>query len=261
MYPGRIAMKKVIIGIVIIAVCAVVLLKLLSRPSLFELASKAELQGDYTAALEKYIKALSNVTEGIVYPDKNNAASVTAEEWITKVEKYLSWTIYSQPVQNGEYDKALEGIRRCMPQVEVVNFITGQKPGPLPADSLEKEWREAFVRVDRDEDKTHAPLVSRAVSDTLSMLCIRAMTGYIYYAQLLDIKTGKRTEFTLYPSSNIYLLVKPRDYFLFCSSEVQFTEGLRTKSWRSPQNVIPVKGPERTSLYRISLKTQVHRSR
>jgi len=253
-------MKKVIIGVSILAVCAVALVTFLSRPSLFELGSKAELQGDYAAALENYIKALSEITGEYAYPDKNNTPAISGDEWIKRVEQYLAWTSFSQPFYNSDYDKTLESIRQCMTRVEVVNFITGQKPKSLTPDSLEKEWREAFVRVDMDEEKAHEALVSRAFSDTLSMLCIRAMTGYIYYGQLLDIKTGKRTRFTLYPSSNIYLLVKPRDYLLFCSSEVQFTEGVKTKSWRSPQTVIPLSGQQTASIHSISLKTQVHRS-
>ena len=86
------------------------------------------------------------------------------------------------------------------------------------------------------------------------------MNGFIYHGKLFNVKTGKRTDFTLYPNSTITLLVQPGDYFLICSSEVQFTEGLSGKTWRSPENIIPITGPATTSLYRVTLKSKVARA-
>ncbi len=254
-------MKKFIVVIIILLVCAVAAFKFLSKPSPLEEASEAELHGQHAVATAKYIQAVLDNTEAFIYPDKNKAVTPTESEWKLEVDKYLSRVAYSAPVINQKYDKGIQGILRCTSFVENENFITGKPPVFLSRDSLEKEWREAFVRERKSDAKGQVDLVTRAFKDTLSILCIRALNGYIYNSRLLDMKTGKRTDFILYPNSRIHLLVKPRDYLLICSSEVQFTEGLRGKTWRSPDNIISIHVPDKTSRRNITLKTRVHRSK
>lgn len=254
-------MKKIIIVLVIFLIGAIALFKLLSQPSLFEIASEAELHGKYAVALENYIKAVLDVTEAITCPDKSKAITITEEEWIQEVERYLSWISYSVPYDSEEFNKAIEGINRCTLHVDNENFITEKKPKELIKESLAKEWISTFVRKDTKTIGRHEKLMSRAIADSVSFLRIRAMTGYIYNIKLIDLKTGKKTDVILYPNSNISLLVRPGEYFLICSSEVQFTEGLSGKTWRSPENIIPITTPNRTSLHIITLKTRVSRKK
>ena len=254
-------MKKFVIGISVLIIIVFVFIKLLSKPSYFEIASEAELQGKYDIALENYVKAISEITEAMTYPDKSKAATQTNEEWIQEVERYISWMAFSIPQDNNEFSMAIEGMKRCMPFIDSVNFITDEKIKILVEDSLAKEWQEDFIRINRDESKDHRKLISRVMADSMSILRISAMTGYIYTLKLLDLTTGKRVDFILYPNSAISLLVKTRDYFLICSSEVQFTEGLSGKTWYSPVNLIPIKAPDRTSLYSMILRTRVHRTK
>ncbi len=254
-------MKKYIIVVIILVAVAFVLFKLFSRPSFFELASTAELQGKYEVALENYVNTISKVTEAMTYRDKNKAATQTNEEWIQEVGEYLSWVGFSKPAEENEFSMVIEGIKRCQPFIDSVNFITDEKIKTLVEDSLAKEWQEAFVRLNRDESREHKKLILRTMADSMSILRISAMTGYIYKCKLLDLTTGKRVDFILYPNSDISLLVKPGDYFLICSSEVQFTEGLSGKTWYSPVNVIPLKAPDRTSLYSMILRTRVRRTK
>ena len=254
-------MKKYIVVVIILIAGAFVLFKLLSKPSFFELASKAELQGKYDDALENYVSFLPEVTEGMNYPDKSKAATQTNEEWVQEVGGYRSWILSSILAGKNEYRMTVEGIKRCLPFIDSVNFITDEETKVLVEDSLEKEWREAFVRLDRDEGREHKKLISQTMADSMSILRISAMTGYIYHGKLLDIKTGKRVDFNLYPNTDISLLVRPGDYFLICSSEVQFTEGLSGKTWYSPVNVIPLKAPDRTSLYSMIMRTKVRRTK
>lgn len=254
-------MKKYIIIVVILLGVAFAFYKYFSQPSFFEIASTAELQGKYDSALENYLNALSEITEVKNYPDKSKAVTQTNEEWLQEVRGYQAWMNMTEPAGKNEYGMTIEGIKRCLPFIDSVNFITDEKTKTLVQDSLEKEWVEAFVRLDRDEEKEHKKLIARIMADSMSIIRIAAMTGYIYHGTLLDIKTGKRIDFTLYPNSEISLLVKPRDYFLIVSSEVQFTEGLKGKTWYSSANVIPLKAPATTSLYSMILRTKVRRTK
>lgn len=255
-------MKKIIIVVIILLLaCAIVLIKYLSRPSSFEIASKAELHGKYSVAMEHYIKAVLEVTEALPYPDKSKAVTITDDEWMGEVQKYFSWVTFSVPDNREEFNKAADGIKRCTLYVENENFITEKEPKELVKDSLMKEWIEPFVRKMGSNSEAHEKLISRALKDSVSILRIRAMTGYIYTVRLLDLKTGKRVDFMLYPNTSISLLVKPREYFLICSSEVQFTEGLSGKTWYSSENIIPFVGLDRTCLKQITLKTRVHRKK
>lgn len=254
-------MKKYIIIVIILGALAYIIFRFLSQPSFFELASTAELQGKYSVALENYVKALSEVTEVMNYPDKGKAATQTNKEWIQKVAGYFAWVTYTEPVEKNDYRMIIEGIKRCLPFIDSTNFITDEETKILVEDSLEKEWVEAFVRLDRDEGKEHKKLISRTMADSMSIIRISAMTGYIYHGKLLDVKTGRRVDFILYPNTDISLLVKPGDYFFICSSEVQFTEGLKGKTWYSPVNVIPLSAPPTTSLYSMILRTKVHRTK
>ena len=254
-------MKKFIIIIVILIITGVAFFKFLSKPSFFEIASTAELQGKYDVASENYANRISEVTKAMIYPEKSNAAVQTNEEWIREVESYISWAAFSVPADNKELTMAVEGMKRCMAFIDNVNFITDEKRKILVVDSLAKEWQEAFIRINRDESKDHRKLISRVMADSMSILRISSMTGYIYHGKLLDLTTGKRVDFILYPNSAVSLLVRPGDYLLICSSEVQFTEGLSGKTWYSPQNVMPIKAPDRTSLYSMILRTRVHRTK
>ncbi len=254
-------MKKIIFLIIVILIGAVVLIKLLSRPSQIEIASKAELQADYAAALENYVKVVLDLTDATPYPDKDKAITATEEEWIHEIEKYIGWITYSIPDTNKELSKAIDGIVRCTSYIENENYITEKKPTKFVRDSLTKEWRDAFFRKNSRFDQGHDKLISRSIEDSLSFLHIRAMTGYIYNAKFLDLKTGKRTDFLLYPHHTVLLLVRPGEYFLICLSEVQFTEGLSGKTWRSPENIIPISVSDTTSLRNITIRTKVSRKK
>lgn len=253
-------MKKGIFFVVIFLLAgAVILVNILTRPSLLELASKAELQGNHAAALEQYIKAVLAATEAHPLPDKSRAITQTEEEWKRIVAKYCAWVAYSVPLTDKGFGMAIEGIKRCTSFVKSENFITGKDPVELNRDSLAREWREAFIRDGRNDAGPQEELVLRAQKDTVSVLKIRTLNGYIYHLKLVDLRTGKRTDVTQYPNSTISLLVKPRDYLLICSSEVQFTEGLSRKTWHSPENIIPLPALMSALLKKVTLKTKVHR--
>ncbi len=254
-------MKKVIIAAVILLVCAVALLKILSRPSALDLAQQAEVRGDYAGALSHFIQVILEETEALPYPEKDKAITETEQQWKTLVNEYVSWIAYSVPSMNSNFGIAVEGIKRCTSFVNNFNFITENKPKLLPRDSLAKEWFGIFARNAKSDRKVQEDFIDRALKDTLSILRVRALNGYIYHIDMLDVRTGKRTSVILYPNTTVSLLVKPRPYLMVVSSEVQFTEGLSGKTWRSPQEVIPIVTLEHTAVKRITLKTKVHRSK
>jgi hypothetical protein len=253
-------MKKIIVILIIILIAVVAYLKFFKKQPYDEIASNAEKQGKFDVALTEYVKALFNATESLACPDKNKPNVNIGDEWIQEIKNYISWVSYSRPHGNGEINKIIEGIKRCTSSVTNHNFITEKEPVELVKDSLIKEWIPSFIHSDDNNEEKHLELISSVMRDSLSLFRIRAHTGYTYNAKLLNLKTGNRTDFTLYPNSNITLLIQPGNYFLICSSEKQFTEGLKVRSWYSPENVIPVIAPNRTSLYRVTLKSRVSRT-
>ena len=77
-------MKKILITGAILLVCAIVLFKILSRPSALELASKAEVKGDHAGAIAYFIQAVLEGTEALKYPDKSKAITETEAQWKEK---------------------------------------------------------------------------------------------------------------------------------------------------------------------------------
>lgn len=254
-------MKNIIIVLVIAVLAFMGYLFVLNKEPLDKVASEAEMRGDYDSAISVYARALLEVTEAKALPDKNKPNVSVGDEWLQEIKEYIAWVSYRKPHGNMEVHNLLEGIIRCTSSVANHNFITEKEPIDLVKDSLNKEWREPFVHSEDNNEDKHLALLSKVMDDSLSLFRIRAMNGFIYHGKLLNLKTGKRTDFTLYPNSTVTLLVQPGNYFLICSSEVQFTEGLSGKSWKSPENIIPITGPARTTLYRATLKSRVSRKK
>ncbi|MCP4575194.1 MAG: hypothetical protein GY846_02750, partial [Deltaproteobacteria bacterium] len=218
-----------------------------------------ELSGNHPGALEHYVNAVLDATEPLQLPDKSRAVTQTEAEWKQIIEKYCAWVSFSVPLRDEDYGMAVEGIKRCTSFVKNENFITGKDPVDLNRDTLALEWREAFIRNQKNDADQQKELLTRALKDTMSVLKIRTYNGYIYHAKLLDLRSGKRTDVTLYPNTTTTLLIKPRDYFLICSSEVQFTKGLSGSTWRSPENIIPLPALTSSTLKKVTLKTKVRR--
>ncbi len=254
-------MKNIIIILLIALLGLIAYLKFFKKEPYDKVASQAELQGDYDSASSVYIRTLLTSTEGIACPDKNKPNVLHGDEWLQEIKDYISWVTYSKPYNDMEVKSIIEGIIRCTSSVENHNFITEKKPVELIKDSLANEWIKSFVHADDNNEQKHLELLSRIMEDSLSLLRVRAMNGFTYNSKLFNLKTGKRTDFTLYPNSTVTLLVQPGKYFLICSSEVQFTKGLSGKTWRSPENIIPITAPDRTSRYRITLKSRVSRTK
>ena len=252
-------MKNIILILALVLLAFLGYLFFLKKDPLDKVASAAEMRGDYDSAISVYAKALLEATETKPLPDKNKPNVALGDAWLTELKEYIAWTSYAKPHGTPELNNLLAGIARCTSNVENHNFITEKEPVELVKDSLVKEWRGPFVHPEDNNENKHLPLVTRVLGDSLSLLRIRAMSGFIYHGKLLNLKTGKRTDFTLYPNSHVTLLIQPGNHFLICSSEVQFTEGLSGKSWASPENIIPLTGPARTSFYRITLKSRVSR--
>jgi len=254
-------MKKILIVGVVLLICAIALFKILSRPSVMDLAQQAEVRGDHTSAMANFIQVVLEETEAFTLLDKEKVITETEQQWKALVGEYLSWITYSAPLINQNFGMAVEGIKRCTSFVENVNFITEKNPILLPRDSLAKKWFLIFARNAKNDMNVQQEFINRGLKDTVSILRVRALNGYIYHIKFLDLRTGKRTDVILYPNSTISLLVKPRPYLMIVSSEVQFTEGLSGKTWRSPEEVIPITPLEHTSVKRITVKTKVHRSK
>ncbi len=225
-----------------------------------QIASEAELEGKYDIALKGYTNSLLSLTDLIKYPNKNIPNAKRGEEWIKSLNSYFSWIIYPVSHNNMEIYKSVEGIVRCTSFVENNNFITSKKPKVISKIDFIKEWKHAFVYEGDENIEQHNNLINQSLNSHISILRIRSMNGYTYFGKLFSLKTGKRVDFTLYPSSEISLLLIPGDYFLICSSEVNFTEGLKGRSWQSPENIIPIIIKEKNNtLYQITLKTSVSR--
>jgi hypothetical protein len=94
----------------------------------------------------------------------------------------------------------------------------------------------------------------------MSLLRFKSIQNFLFTASLLDVQTGKRTDFILNPQSRTTLLIRPSArYLLICQSEMVYADGggLEKMSWVSPQTVFVLNSPERGSIKEVILKTDV----
>ncbi len=254
-------MKKIIILSILALIVVATYILFLAKPSYDKIASKAEIEGNYALALQEYTGALLKITESIEAPYKHIPNVKVGELWLDDVRSYYAWTNFLKPHKTNEIYSIVEGIKRCTSHVANHNFVTSKKPKVLTKTTLFTEWKKSFVHETDDTETEHLILSKKAFDDTLSLLRIRAMNGFIYSGKLFNLRTAKRVDFTLYPNTSITLLAKPGIYFLICSSEVQFTEGLSGKTWQSPENIIHITIPDQPSLLQMTLKSRVSRTK
>ena len=255
-------MKKAVIMILVLVAVTSSIIGIINikKKSPLDIAMKAELEGKYDIALQNFIAAVLKSTHSLEYPDKEKITVYSEIDWPSKVTQYLSWITYSLPFDNKDFQLAFEGVKRCSSYVTNNNFITKKKPEVLDQKEFSKIWKATFFR-ENDAATSHEKLINRAIKDSLCFLKIRAMNGYVYNSNLLDLHTGKITSFILYPNSTISLLVNPRKYFLICNSEARFVEGLSGKTWRSAENIIPFDFSQQNTLHMVTLKTRVNRKK
>jgi hypothetical protein len=251
-------MKNLIIALVAIAalvIAGVILLK--PKPVLKE-AKSAEARGKYTEAINLYVKALLEKTEGMNLPDKNRSKIVSADDWFKEVQDYMSWVAAPPTSAPDEVSGIIVAISRCTTFVERSHFITDDSVFTHTQEfTLEADWRRAFFPRGVTVESAHGPLIRQAMTRGISILRITALTSYAYQASLLDLASWRRTDFTLAPEDEVSLLVRGGRYLLICSSDVEFPNGTL---WHSPKSVIPITAPDSCSLETFVLKTRVKRT-
>lgn len=252
-------MKKAIIPFVFLIVVIVGAIYFYSQPSFLEKAQNAEKTGDYAVALKNYIAHIIKESEIMEYPQIDRHVTLSHDEWFAKVKEYLAWISLPTISTNKMLFNALRSAENCTSHVDKENLITAKKPLFLVRDSLEKVWRSTFLRGNSGNLNKHKKLITSAFADSISIINIRAMNGYIYKSTLLNLKTFKGTDFILYPNSTITILAQPGNYFLISSNEVQFTKGLSGTSRLSSKEIIPIIVPDQPEIQNLTIKTMVKR--
>lgn len=249
-------MKKASL-IILIAVIVILVSFFLLRPkSPMKSASEAEIRGDWVQANSGYIEALFDITGAKKLPDKNRAKFLEPKAWHDNVRKYLDWITMEPFGYPDGFANILEGIRRCSTHVENEHFFTNDSVIPLTMENLALSWDETFFPPNVLKKGDHTGLIEQAFEKKVSILKISSMRGYSYNGSLLSLTNYKRTDFFLYPESNVFLLTAPGKHLLICSGEVEFQDD---KIWRSPYNIIPLVMPDSSSQKSIILKTMVKR--
>lgn len=244
---------------IILAIAAAGTYLFFTRTTYLENALEAELKGEYQDAFKYYCKTIQRATQTFSYPDKDNAITMSEEQWIQKLENYIAWVGFSALFFDAEYMKALEGIQRIAAYNNNENFITGKIPKPLNEHSLATLWQKTFMRENSSAAEKHRKCAHTVFTQNLSFLAIRTMNGFVYRVSLLDIETGRRTDIVLYPNSSKHILVRPGKYYLVCNSQAVLSPGRKGKARKSKEDII-VLTIHAASLQEITLKTSIRRS-
>ncbi|MBD3392897.1 MAG: hypothetical protein GF418_12395 [Chitinivibrionales bacterium] len=252
-------MKNLIITLTITLALVVAGIVLLKPKPVLKQARAAEAKGKYEGAIDLYVEALFEKTEGMKLPDRNRSKLVSQEDWYEEVRQYMAWISGPpSPPPEGVSD-LIVAIGRCTTFVDKNHFITDDSVSAYEEDyALASDWNRAFFPSGVTVEGDHTPLMQQAGERDISILRITALTSYTYTGALLDLASWRRTDFMLYPEDEVSLLMRPGKYWLICSSEVEFPDG---RIWRSPKNVIEVTAPDSASLKTFVLKTRVHRER
>jgi hypothetical protein len=251
-------MKNLIVTLAVIAALVVVGVILLKPKPVLREAKSAEAQGKYAEAINLYVKALLEKTEGMNLPDKNRSKIVSADEWFKEVQNYMSWVAAPPAPAPDEVAEIVIAISRCTTFVERSHFLTDDSVFTHTQEyTVEADWRRSFFPKGVTVESAHGPLIRQAMTRGISIVRIAALTSYVYQASLLDLASWRRTDFTLAPEDEVSLLVRGGRYLLICSSDVEFPNGTL---WHSPKSVIPVTVPDSCSLKSFVLKTRVART-
>jgi hypothetical protein len=251
-------MKQVLIIGVVLLVALGVYWQLKPEPPL-EAAKKAEVVGDSREALDQYALALLESSQSMSLPDRNRAKVLEPGEWFAHIEDYYEWITANETpaAAPAELREALAGIGRCTTEVQRQILLTKDTTATLSPKSYALAWRRAFFPANLTVEGNHAPLIERAVDDSLSLLRIESVRDFSYNLSLLDMTSLRRTDFFLYPESDVSVLLRPgRRYMLIGTSEVTFANG---QYWRSPYNVLMIAAPPSPSLISLVAKTRVTR--
>lgn len=254
--------KFLFVFLILIIGCLIAYYTIQGR-SFLKKGTEAESKALYETAMDNYVKALMQTDLAIKYPAKNNSYTKPEGEWMKDIEKYISWVIDKKPNNAPEYQKPLDGIKRCMLQIQSINFITEKPLKPLKNDTLVREWKSLFLRENEPFNERHKELIKNVVDYNISLLRLKTVQGFVYTLKVLDVETGKRTEFVQGPESRTTFFLRPgAQYFLICRSEVIYKEGggLEKMRWSSAETIIPFTAPLESSVKDIVLITDVARA-
>jgi hypothetical protein len=252
-------MKQLIIFVVVAAVLAAGVVFYYSKNSPLNKASAAETAGQYDKAADYYYEALKKASKGMALVDKNRARILPTDKWTDEVKRYMSWITvsYGDPSARSAGAIFLK-LRSSCARVEPTHFIAEDSVFAYTEEwMMAEDWDEAFFPQNATIVKNQGPLVRQAMNSNVSVLRIKSLTGYAFEGSLIDVSTWQRTDFTLAPEDEVSLLLRPNaEYVLVCKSHVQFPDG---KIWNSPQNIIDLSSPEKSSLRTFILSGQVRR--
>ena len=254
--------KKILFVFLIVIIGCLIAFYTVRGSSFLKKGMDAESKALYETAMDNYIKALMQTDLAIKYPAKNSSYTKPEAEWMKEIEKYISWVIDKKPNNAPEYQKPLDAIKRCMLQIQSINFITEKPLKPLRNDTLVREWKSLFLRENELFNERHKALIKSIKDSNISLLRIKTIQGFVYTIKVLDVETGKRTEFVQGPESRTTLFLRPAaQYFLICRSEVIYKEGggLEKMRWASAETIIPFTAPLEGSIKDIVLITDVTR--
>ena len=181
---------------------------------------------------------------------------LSPQDWHDRVAGYLNWSADAapQPADNA-LAAILSGIDRCSDKVTMRVIYTNESVSTLDENSTEAQWERAFFPSNLTVEGDHGLLMKKALEEDLTLLGIHSQRDFSYSGSLVDLGTNRRTEFFLYPESDVSPFSrKGGNYLLVCTSKVTFSNGQR---WRSPRNAIALFAPESSSIRSFIIKTRV----
>jgi hypothetical protein len=221
-------------------------------------AQQAELAGNVQTAYDLYTEALVDICPSLKLPDANKSKVVDASTWRNDLSKYVEWICYPAPLPKefteitGFIDKYKDSCTRS--ENRIVNITTQN----LELAPFISQWKNSFYAQTATFDSSHMILASGSHFRNISFLNLSAEKGFTYKINLINISTGRQTKFTLFSEGSVCVLAYPGKYLLVCKSSVNFSSG---EIWQSPNTIVPLTIPEKSSIVRGTLITKVAREK
>lgn len=219
-------------------------------------ANVAEVTGNFQEALSLYAGALLEITPSMDLPDVNNSKFMSPAVWKKTVEKYVAWISIPSQKSRDDIDSILKNIEMCSLHTDQENRMIGFVAKGLSVDQYISEWNNAFFATASLINPEHRPLAEGNHVRNISIVKFSSVSSYTYELNLVNLTSGKRTSFVLFPESSVFLLAVPGKHLLVGRSSVKFSSG---EMWRSHYTASSLVIPDEASLVCADLRTSVPR--
>jgi hypothetical protein len=251
-------MKKIIFPAILLAVVCTAgyFLGFFKPADSIKDAARAEASGNFSRALSIYLKEMVSHSDLRQPPPKAMAVTASADVWIKELDKYLVWLTDTMSSGSDFLRNITESIDRCRKQVSSMVSATDCSGKMAIRDDYVKNWNAVFYPDGKTPPESQAAEIDKAVNYGVSILNISGNSNYRYEGSVVNLKSGKRIEFTVFNEGCASMIIPPGSYYLIITAKATFTGG---KEWISPVSALSFSAPDSASLLSMKLRTDISR--